>query len=187
MPLVVAGFLFTRALMALGQAKLTTITALVPALAAFLPGLELRSPVVLVPIAGVAVGVKEILIGAGDPPMLLLTWLVNAGAAVAFLLLTAYTALVTFVFCLPIYLLALPLKVLNQQSAIVYLLAFPFAPLSAAGFGKRAGGAGWYALAVIVGVALGVALFVGTGALHAVVEALFRSGSGGGFSLPVGF
>ena len=108
-------------------------------------------------------------------------------AAVAFLLLTAYTALVTFVFCLPIYLLALPLKVLNQQSAIVYLLAFPFAPLSAAGFGKRAGGAGWYALAVIVGVALGVALFVGTGALHAVVEALFRSGSGGGFSLPVGF
>ncbi len=106
---------------------------------------------------------------------------------VSALLLSLYTALVTFVFCLPIYLLALPLKVLNQQSAIVYLLSFPFAPISAAGFGRRAGGVGWYSVAVLVGVALGVSLFVATGALQAVVEALFRSGGAGGFSLPAGF
>lgn len=60
----------------------TFLLTLVPALAAFLPGLELRSVIVLVPIAGVAVGVKEMLTGATDLPMLLLTWLVNAGAAV---------------------------------------------------------------------------------------------------------
>lgn len=103
---------------------------------------------------------------------------------VASLLLTVYTACVTFLFCLPIYLLALPLKVLNQQSAFFYLLFFPFAPLSAAGFGRRAGGTGWYTVSVLVGVAIGILLFVGTGALHAVVQALFHSGGGGGFSLP---
>lgn len=57
------------------------LLTLLPALAAFLPGLGLRSPIALVPIAGVAVGVKEILTGAPDTPMLLLTWLVNAAAA----------------------------------------------------------------------------------------------------------
>mgnify|MGYP001770835752 CR=1 FL=1 len=106
---------------------------------------------------------------------------------VASLLLTLYTAGVTFLFCLPIYLLALPLKVLNQQSAFFYLLFFPFAPLSAAGFGRRAGGTGWYTVSVLIGVGVGVLLFVGTGALHAVVQALFHSGGGGGFSLPVAY
>lgn len=57
------------------------LLTLLPALAAFLPGLGLRSPIALVPIAGVAVGVKEILTGAPDTPMLVLTWLVNAAAA----------------------------------------------------------------------------------------------------------
>ncbi len=61
----------------------TFLLALAPALASFLPGLTLRSAIALVPIAGVAVGVKEILTGAADPPWLALTWLVNAAAAAA--------------------------------------------------------------------------------------------------------
>ena len=61
----------------------TFLLTLAPALASFLPGLSLRSAIAVVPIAGVAVGVKEILTGAADPPMLLLTWLVNAAAAAA--------------------------------------------------------------------------------------------------------
>jgi sodium transport system permease protein len=61
----------------------TFLLTLAPALASFLPGLTLRSVIALVPIAGVAVGVKEILTGAADLPMLLLTWLVSAGAAAA--------------------------------------------------------------------------------------------------------
>lgn len=108
-------------------------------------------------------------------------------AVVASLLLAGYTVAVAFLFCLPIYLLALPLKVLNQQSAFLYLLFFPFAPLSAAGFGRRAGGTGWYLLSVLAGVVLGILLFVGTGTLHAVVGALFHSGGSGGFSMPVAY
>lgn len=108
-------------------------------------------------------------------------------ALVASALLAAYTAIVTFLFCLPIYLLALPLKVLNQQSAFFYLFSFPFAPLSAAGFGRRAGGRGWYSLAVLAGVTLGVMMFIGTGTLHAVVQALFRPDGAEGFSLPVAY
>lgn len=108
-------------------------------------------------------------------------------AVVTLLILTAYTAATTFLFCLPIYLLALPLQVLNQQSAFFYLLFFPFAPLSAAGFGRRAGAKGWYSLAVLAGVTLGVLAFAATGTLQATVEALLHSGGGGGFSLPVAF
>lgn len=108
-------------------------------------------------------------------------------AMVASTLLTVYTASVTFLFCLPIYLLAVPFKVLNQMSAFFYLLCFPFAPLSAAGFGRRAGGTGWYSVAVVLGVVLGVLMFAGTGALHTVIQALFRSDGAGGFSLPVAY
>lgn len=106
---------------------------------------------------------------------------------VSSVVLTIYTALVTFLFCLPIYLLALPLKVLNQQSAFVYLLSFPVAPLTAAGFGRRAGGQGGYLVAVMLGVVLGVLAFLSTGALQAVLQTLFRSEGAGGFSLPIGY
>jgi len=108
-------------------------------------------------------------------------------AMMASALLMAYTASVTFVFCLPIYLLAVPFQVLNQVSAFFYLLCFPFAPLAAAGFGRRAGGTGWYGIAVGTGVTLGVLMFLGTGALHAVVQALFRPDAAGGFSLSFGY
>ncbi|MCS7310292.1 MAG: hypothetical protein NZ741_08740, partial [Armatimonadetes bacterium] len=108
-------------------------------------------------------------------------------AALSALLLLGYTALMTFLFCLPIYLLAVPFKALNQQGALFYLLSFPFAPLTAAGFGRRAGGRGWYALAVAAGVALGVAAFVSTGTLQIVVQALFDSRGAGGFSWPGGY
>lgn len=60
----------------------TFLLTLIPALASFLPGVELRSAIAFVPIAGVAVGVKEILTGAWDVPMLVVTWLLNAGCAV---------------------------------------------------------------------------------------------------------
>ncbi|MCG8459245.1 MAG: ABC transporter permease subunit [Holophagales bacterium] len=60
-----------------------TLLALLPAAAAVLPALELRSAVVLVPIANVSVAVREILTGRFDVPMLLLAWLVSTAVAVA--------------------------------------------------------------------------------------------------------
>ena len=55
---------------------------MLPALAPLLPGVPLRSAIVLVPIANLAVATKEVLIGVFDWPMLLVAWLVTAGAAV---------------------------------------------------------------------------------------------------------
>jgi sodium transport system permease protein len=57
------------------------LIGLVPALAPLLPGLPLRSAIVLVPIANIAVAVKEILIGSFDWPMIVLSWLATAAAA----------------------------------------------------------------------------------------------------------
>jgi len=54
---------------------------MVPALAAFLPGVALRSAIVAVPIANVSVAVKEILTGRFDWPMLVAVFVVNAAAA----------------------------------------------------------------------------------------------------------
>lgn len=55
---------------------------ILPTLAPFLPGLPLRSAIVLVPVANVALAAKEILIGAFDWPMIALSWLVTLAAAV---------------------------------------------------------------------------------------------------------
>jgi sodium transport system permease protein len=46
------------------------ILSLVPALAGVLPGIELRSAIVLVPVANVSVAVREIMVGKFDWPML---------------------------------------------------------------------------------------------------------------------
>lgn len=61
------------------------LVGLLPTLAPFLPGLELRSAVVAVPLANISVAVKEILAGTFDWPMIVLAWLVTAATA-------AYTA-----------------------------------------------------------------------------------------------
>lgn len=58
------------------------LLGLLPALAPMLPGIPLRSPIVIVPIANMSVAVKEVLIGTFDWPMIALGWLTTAGAAV---------------------------------------------------------------------------------------------------------
>ena len=55
---------------------------LAPALASILPGLKLRSAIVAVPIANIAVAVREVLTGDVDLLMLPVAWLVSAAAAV---------------------------------------------------------------------------------------------------------
>ncbi|MGE3190814.1 MAG: ABC transporter permease subunit [Vicinamibacterales bacterium] len=57
------------------------LAAAMPALAAALPAIPLRSAIVVVPIANIGVGVKELLIGRVDWPFLAGAWLVTLGAA----------------------------------------------------------------------------------------------------------
>ncbi len=57
------------------------LLGLVPALAPFLPGLPLRSAILLVPVSNVAVAVKEVLGGSRDWLSLGAAWLVTAAAA----------------------------------------------------------------------------------------------------------
>lgn len=54
---------------------------LLPTLAALFPGIPLRSAIILVPIANLAVAVKDILVGSFDWPMILVAWLVTGGAS----------------------------------------------------------------------------------------------------------
>lgn len=61
------------------------LISLLPALAPILPGIELHSAIVALPVANISVAVKEILAGTFDWPMIVLAWLVTAGSA-------AYTA-----------------------------------------------------------------------------------------------
>ncbi|RPI28374.1 MAG: CPBP family intramembrane metalloprotease [Acidobacteria bacterium] len=55
---------------------------LLPAIAPLFPGLKLRSAMVLLPVSNISLGVKEVLVGRADWPMLLLAWLVTAAAGV---------------------------------------------------------------------------------------------------------
>ncbi len=55
---------------------------LAPALASMLPAVELRSAVVLVPIANLSVAVRSVLVGGFDPLFLAIAWLVSMAAAV---------------------------------------------------------------------------------------------------------
>jgi sodium transport system permease protein len=57
------------------------LTSLVPALAAVLPGLSLRSAIVLVPLANVSVAVREIMMNRPDRPMIAVTFGVMAFTA----------------------------------------------------------------------------------------------------------
>lgn len=59
------------------------LVLLVPTLAATLPGIELRSAIALVPLAGVAVAVREILVGTLDAPFVALAFLSTGVVAVA--------------------------------------------------------------------------------------------------------
>jgi sodium transport system permease protein len=54
---------------------------LVPALAPLLPGIELRSAVAVVPVAGLGVGIREIMVGQYDWPFLLLALASTGGMA----------------------------------------------------------------------------------------------------------
>lgn len=56
------------------------LLGIIPALAPFLPGVPLRSAIVAVPLANLAVAVKEVLTGTFDWPMLALAWAVTAVA-----------------------------------------------------------------------------------------------------------
>lgn len=58
-----------------------TFVFLIPAMAAALPGIDLRSVVAAVPLAGVSVGVREILSGEYDWAFLVLAFATTAGAA----------------------------------------------------------------------------------------------------------
>jgi sodium transport system permease protein len=57
------------------------LIGMVPALAPFLPGVPFRSLLALVPVANIAVAVREILTGSFDWPMIIFSWLVTAAAA----------------------------------------------------------------------------------------------------------
>jgi sodium transport system permease protein len=57
------------------------LLGMLPGLAGLLPGLSLRSAIVLVPIANVSVAVKEILVGSIDWPFVAITWIVTTAAA----------------------------------------------------------------------------------------------------------
>jgi len=57
------------------------VLGLVPALVPLLPGIALRSAIILVPIANVGLSVREILVGNFDWPAVLLSWLVTLAAA----------------------------------------------------------------------------------------------------------
>lgn len=61
---------------------------MVPSMAGALPGLNLRSVVALVPLAGVSVGVKEILMGRTDLPFLALAFLSTGAVALWLVRLT---------------------------------------------------------------------------------------------------
>jgi sodium transport system permease protein len=58
------------------------LLGMVPALAPLLSGLSLRSAIALVPVANVALAVRDILMGAADWPMAVVAWLTTAAAAV---------------------------------------------------------------------------------------------------------
>lgn len=58
------------------------LLGMLPALTPFLPGASLHSIIALIPIANIALAVKEILSGKFDWPMIAISWAITAGVAV---------------------------------------------------------------------------------------------------------
>ena len=58
------------------------LVGLLPALTPFVPDLSLRSAIILVPVANIALAAKGILTGSADWPMIACAWLITAGAAI---------------------------------------------------------------------------------------------------------
>lgn len=57
------------------------LVLLVPSAAGFLPGLELRSVAILVPVANVALAVRDVLAGRAELPLVILSAVITGGAA----------------------------------------------------------------------------------------------------------
>jgi sodium transport system permease protein len=57
------------------------LLGLAPALAPFVPDLSLRSAMIAVPVANIALAAKEILVGTFDWPFIIAAWAITAGAA----------------------------------------------------------------------------------------------------------
>lgn len=57
------------------------LLGMLPALAPVMPGVELRSAIAVVPLANIAVAVREIMVGRYDWPFLAIAWLVTMGVA----------------------------------------------------------------------------------------------------------
>jgi sodium transport system permease protein len=96
---------------------------LAPALAAFLPGVPLRSALVLLPVANVSLAVREVLAGRFDWPMLVLA-AAATGAAAAWA-----TRLST--------------RALSNEERLLGFLAEPLAPSGSAAFERRV--VAWFA------------------------------------------
>ena len=65
------------------------LVGLLPAFVPFLPAVRLRSAIVVVPVANIAVAAKEILTGSRDWPFIVAAWLITALAAAALARFTA--------------------------------------------------------------------------------------------------
>jgi len=98
---------------------------------------------------------------------------------VSFLLFLLTTA-VTFALFLPIWLLAMPLRFIGLQTALVYFACAPIPPILGAAVGGKMGGRGLYGVWVLLGVAAGLWLFNATGAPAAILRAIVQpQGTGG--------
>ena len=104
-------------------------------------------------------------------------------AAVLAISLAFIVALIALAILAPVWLFAVPWDFRGVQAALVYVGYAPVAPVVAASIGRRMGGHGWFAVPVLLGIALGLLLFNLTGVPALIVRDLLTSGSGGsGFS-----
>src|SRR5205085_8864429 len=67
-------------------------------------------------------------------------------------ILFAATTLVTFALYAPIWLFAIPLKILQLETALIYFACAPVPPIVAAGIGRKLGARGFQTIPVLLGV-----------------------------------